>query len=139
MPCLDMNEAPEPGTEAPGRNPDPAAVRTRIREGPGYAGGYVLYAYFDEDSWPVGELWVRGGRAKLLEVREAHRRRGVASALLDEAVRIEGEELVYELDPCEPDGYVFLEAWEARRGVRLARSSPADDPAESAALSDVGP
>lgn len=108
------------------------AGRTRINQGPGYAGGYVLYARVDGDSWPAGELWVRDGRVKLLEVGEAHRRRGVASALLDEAVRLEGEGLVYELDPCEPDGYVFLDGWEAQRGVGLARTSPADDPAEVA-------
>lgn len=108
------------------------AGRTRITQGPGYAGGYVLYARLDGDSWPAGELWVRDGRVKLLEVCEAQRRQGVASALLDEAVRVEGEGLVYELDPCEPDGYAFLDGWEKKRGVRLARSSPADDPAEVA-------
>lgn len=91
----------------------------------------MLYARLDGDSWPVGELWVRDGRAKLLEVDEAHRRRGVASTLLDEAVRLEGATLVYELDPCEPDGYAFLDGWEAKRGMRLVRSSSADDPAEA--------
>lgn len=88
----------------------------------------MLYAWLDgEDGGNAGDLWVRDGRVKLLDVAAEYRRRGVASALLDEAVRIEGESLVYELDPCEPDGYVFLDAWEERRGVRLVRSSPAED------------
>jgi len=108
-----------------------AACGLTITRGSGYRGGYVLYARLDGDSWPVGELWVRDRRAKLIEVAEAHRRHGVASALLDEAVRLEGETLVYELDPSEPDGYAFLDGWEAKRGVRLVRGSPADDPAEA--------
>ncbi len=91
-----------------------------------HPGGYDDEAEFlaVHQGKPVGRLamitpdpeWGERGYVQHLDVPEAHRGKGVASALMDHARNTYGDQIGYTLGEDKPDGFKFLQAYHNKTG-----------------------